>query len=494
MSTPPAAAATAVASTTGAQTREIRREPFVVLADLAHDRALVTWGAFYFVRYHPDQRWAIVEDHDLPDLVGRRTCIGTEAEPFGETTVEVTDPSGAVVAQASTSEHTWVWVDGLEPDTEYHYCVSVDGDPWGHGELWDTVPDRRGGYDLMPSERTYDLRFRTWPHPEEPTPPVRFIALGDYGVGVRSDSESTRRQRRIAEALDRLVSDVDVRLVISLGDNIYEGEVGEPGDNTGGEDDDWYSSYYAPYRYVLARIPFFPAIGNHDTSDTESSDDRAQLEDNFHLQQRFGDTTGRSSIDPGLFYRLRYGRDVELVAIDTSLDSGNEGVHRHFQAAHHREWLEEVFSTADVRWRIPFSHHPAYCAGPKHLNDEEICEDLTPLFATGGVRLVLAGHEHNFQVSEVDGRTYVISGAAGQVREEAPEDFEQAGTTAWSGQSHLLLVEIDEAEARLTPISGLLPDGTPHLMTAMGPHGGIIRPPFVVTEDGVAPTSVSTDP
>ena len=465
-----------------------------MLADLAHDRALVTWGAFYFVRADPDRRWTIVEDDDLFDLCGRRTCIGTEAEPFGDTTVEVTDSTGAVVGQASTSEHTWVWVEGLEPDTDYRYRVVVDGEPWAGGELWDTLPDPRGGYDLMPAEHGYDLRFRTWPDPDVPSPPVRFVALGDYGVGVRSDSESTRRQRRIADVLDRLVTDDGVRFVISLGDNIYEGEVGEAGDNTGGEDDDWYSSYYAPYRYVLARAPFFPAIGNHDTSDTESSDDRAQLEDNFYLQQRFGKTADRSSVDPGLFYRLRYGRDVELVAIDTSMDGDNEDVHRHFQAPNHREWLEDVFSTGDVRWRIPFSHHPAYCAGPKHPNDEEICEDLTPLFAAGGVRLVLAGHEHNFQISEVDGRTYVVSGAGGQIREEIPEDFEKAGTTAWSGQSHLLLVEIDGQEARLTPISGLLPDGTPHLMTAISPRHEIVRPPFVVTGSGVEPTTLSTNP
>ncbi|WP_153394051.1 purple acid phosphatase family protein [Ornithinicoccus halotolerans] len=493
MSTPTAGASAGTA-TEGGQVRDVRREPFVVLADLAHDRALVTWGAFYFVRHDADQRWAIVEDHHLADLVDRRSCIGTEAEPFGDTTVEVMDSSGAVVAQAWTAEHTWVWVEGLEPDTEYHYRVSVDGECWGEAELWDTLPDRRGGYDLMPSGRTYDLRFRTWPHPDNPSPPLQFVALGDYGVGIRSDSESTRRQRRIAEVLDQLVTDSDMRFVISLGDNIYEGEIGEVGDNSGGEDDDWYSSYYAPYRYALAQIPFFPAIGNHDTSDTEFSDDRAQLEDNFHLQQRFGNTAGRSSVDPGLFYRLRYGRDVELVAIDTSVDSGSDGEHRHFQAAHHRQWLQEVFATDDVRWRIPFSHHPAYCAGPKHPNDQEICEELTPLFATGGVRLVLAGHEHNFQISEVDGRTYAISGAGGKIREESPEDFEQAGTTAWSGQSHLLLVEIDGEEARLTPISGLLPDGTPHLMTAMNPQDHIIRPPFVITENGVVPTSVSTNP
>jgi hypothetical protein len=108
--------------------------------------------------------------------------------------------------------------------------------------------------------------------------------------------------------------------------------------------------------------------------------------------------------------------------------------------------------------------------------------------------MVLAGHEHNFQLSEVDGRTYAISGAGGKLREDTPENFEQAATTAWSGQCHLLLVEIDGEEARLTPISGLLPDGTPHLMTAMNPQGQIMRPPFVVTENGVVPTSVSINP
>lgn len=237
---------------------EVHREPFVVLADLAHDRALITWGAFYFVRHHPEQRWAIAGDEDLPALVDRRTCIGTEAEPFGDTTVEVTDLSGTGVARASTSERTWAWVEGLEPDTAYRYRVTVDGQPWGGGELWDTLPDPRGGYDLMPSDRRYDLRFRTWPHPDDPTPAMRFVALGDYGVGIRSDSESSRRQRRIAEVLDRLVVHDDVRFVVSLGDNIYQGEVGEVGANSGGEDDDWYSSFYAPYRHVLARVLVLP--------------------------------------------------------------------------------------------------------------------------------------------------------------------------------------------------------------------------------------------
>ena len=47
-------------------------------------------------------------------------------------------------------------------------------------------------------------------------------------------------------------------------------------------------------------------------------------------------------------------------------------------------------------------------------------------------------------------------------------------------QAHVLLVELGEREARLTPVSGLRADGSPHLMTALTPHNHVVRPPFVV--------------
>ncbi len=80
----------------------------------------------------------------------------------------------------------------------------------------------------------------------------------------------------------------------------------------------------------------------------------------------------------------------------------------------------------------------------------------------------------------MDGRTFVVSGAAGKLRDETPEGFEDAHTTAWAAQAHLLLVEIDGDQARLTPISGLLPDGSLHLMTALTKDNRIVRPPIVV--------------
>jgi tartrate-resistant acid phosphatase type 5 len=463
----------------------LHREPFIHLVDLAHDRVLIAWGAFYFERAERAERtrWEIVDDEQLPARVGRSTCIGAEAEPFGRGSVQVFTSDGRVAATASTDERAWVWVEGLEPETDYSYRVEVEGKEWAAGELSDWVPSERGGYDLAPAGRHYDLRFRTWPHPDSSTPPVRFVAMGDYGVGMRADAESSRRQRRIADVLERLVADHDVRFVLSLGDNIYQGEQGRVDQEGGGEDDDWYSSFYQPYRLAIARVPIFPAIGNHDSADTEGSDDRAQMEDNFHIRERFHHGLETASVMPGLFYRLWYGADLELACLDTSLDSEHEDIHRYFQAPKHQEWLRSTFSRREDRWLIPYSHHPVYTAGPNHQNDKEMREALEPLFDNADVRLVLAGHEHNFQISEVDGRTYVVSGAAGQLDERVPEGFADAHTTAWAAQAHLLLIEVDGAEATLTPIAGLLDDGELHLMTALTPHNELVEPPLTVRND-----------
>ena len=458
---------------------ETHVEPFVHLVDVRCDSALIAWGAFWFERESPDVQWRIVGNDRIEQVAGRRHLIGFAAEPYGDAVVEVLDAAGDVVASTRSGERSWVQVEGLQPATSYRYRVLVDGREWAAGERWDWAPADPGGYDLQPAGRSYDLSFQTFPSPEAHAP-LTFAVLGDYGVGVASDSESSRRQRRIAAVVDRLVSDHDARFVVTTGDNVYEGERGRVGTGSGSNDGDWWSSFYAPYRYVISRVPVYPAVGNHDTSDSEQSDDREQMYDNFHTATRFpGDA--QSSVDPGLHYRVAWGADVELVAVDTS-ESSDLRAHRYFQNPEHLEWLRETFTRNGPRWRIPFSHHPAYCAGPHHGNDEEILETLVPLYRDNGVRVVLAGHEHNFQLAQADGVVHVLTGAGGNLREELPTRFEDSRTTAWAVQAHALLVEVEDDELRLTPLSGVRADGSLERMTAQRPDGQIVVPPFVVRQ------------
>ena len=148
--------------TAGQGEREIHREEFVHLVDLSHDRVLIAWGAFWFRRDEADGRWNILDDSELQEAVGRRTCIGHGAEPFGDAYVEVLDVGGEAVAEAQTADRSWVWVEGLEPDTAYRYRIRVDGREWAQGLRRDWVPTASGGYDLGPG-RSYDLGFHTFP-------------------------------------------------------------------------------------------------------------------------------------------------------------------------------------------------------------------------------------------------------------------------------------------------------------------------------------------
>ena len=86
--------------------------------------------------------------------------------------------------------------------------------------------------------------------------------------------------------MQRLADAVDVRFIVGLGDSIYHAPSG-PRDATGAYDEDWWLTFFQPYRYLFDHLAFYPTTGNHDSSDTEASDDRQQLEDNLYLRIRF---------------------------------------------------------------------------------------------------------------------------------------------------------------------------------------------------------------
>ena len=81
----------------------------------------------------------------------------------------------------------------------------------------------------------------------------------------------------------RAKSDNPVRFMLSVGDNIY-GNVNNiffGGFHTGAEDRDWGPKFFPPYEPLLARVPFFGTLGNHDGNETESHRDLPAFLDNF---------------------------------------------------------------------------------------------------------------------------------------------------------------------------------------------------------------------
>jgi tartrate-resistant acid phosphatase type 5 len=469
---------------------EFHAEPYLYLAGLTHKAALIAWGGFYFrVRDQKlDGDLKLVDDGDLKHVhPPRNQTIGASSEPYGNARVEVFNASGALAGFAETATANHVWVTGLSADTEYTYRVVVNGEEWGAGERrdWMAGPDGQG---LKRNGRSYDNRFRTHPAPDQPAS-LAFAALGDFGTGVRKPSDSGRRQREVGAALERAVDERKIRLILTTGDNIYAGKTffGLPAGDTGDEDDDWFFTFYQPYRYIINRVPVYPCVGNHDTSETEKSDDRQQLIDNFYINERFSgeQSAGRASIGPGLFYRFNYGKDIEFVCIDSSRQSALFG-DRFFAHPNHVGFVEAALPNkagagADARkWRIPFSHHPPFCAGPQHPNTKSMIQKIVPLLKRAGVLACFSGHEHNFQHSQSEGINYFITGGGGKVSGSEPSNFKDAHTVSWASKAHFLVVDVEADKMTVTPIAEMGKQGGLTNLSRSTPSGGTVDAPIVV--------------
>jgi tartrate-resistant acid phosphatase type 5 len=451
---------------------EFHAEPYVYLPSVSHKSALVAWGAFYF-RTNTRGKWKIVDDHDLKFIhPPRKDSIGAQSAPYGPARVEVYDGKGTLVAVSKTEVANHCWVSGLMPDTEYTYKVFVKDEEWGAGDRWDWSAHEKA---LVQTGNRYDNRFTTNPDPLAPAASLSFAVIGDFGVGVRKDSP-TRRQQKVADAMLKICRSEDVRLILTTGDNIYAGTrlLGIPIGGTGDEDDDWFFTYFQPYRYIINRLPVYPSIGNHDAEETEERDDRAQVEDNFYLRERIlsEEAAGRASFCPGLFYRFRYGSDIEFVCLDTSKEVFFRAK-RLFEYPKHWEFVENSFpeDRTGTLWRIPFAHHPPYCAGPQHHNTKSM-QRLIPLFERSGVKVMFSGHEHNFQHSRADGIDYFVTGAAGKLRRTPPDSFASAHTVTWATDCHFLLVRVNGKRMVVRAIGDIdTPDQQPADITRLDPAG-----------------------
>ncbi|HTH00203.1 MAG TPA: metallophosphoesterase [Vicinamibacterales bacterium] len=488
---------------------EFHAEPYVYLAGLSHNSALIAWGAFYF-RARSDGRAKLVDDEDLQWVHPPRCeSIGCRSSPYGPARVEVRDEQGHLAAEALTNACNHCAIAGLKPDTRYTYTVTVKHELWGSGVRWDWDPELQG---LVQRDRVYRHEFRTLPDPRTQLDrPFSFIVIGDFGTGIRKPSTSRRRQLEVAAALERAVDQYDVRLVLTTGDNIYASKrfllwTADSGD----EDDDWFFTFFQPYRYVINRVPWCPSVGNHDTRETEEHDDREQVMDNFYLRERLlgEEAAGRASVNPGLFYKFHVSSDIEFVCFDTSKeDFFRRG--RLFEYPKHWDFMQRTFAVDPIdsiangagatrvaaservrefegrspslktRWRIPFGHHPPFCAGPQHGNTDRM-ESVVSLFETSGVRVCFSGHEHNFQHSRWNGVDYFITGAGSKVRQRTPGGFESAHTRTWSSECHFLLVTIDGQVMTVRAI-GESPGEALRDITRLTPAGETVAGPIVIS-------------
>ena len=181
--------------------------------------------------------------------------------------------------------------------------------------------------------------------------------------------------------------------------------------HTGASDEDWGSKFFQPYEPLLASIPFFPALGNHDGNETERHRDLAAILDNFAFPQN----------KPGRYYDFTYGGLAQFFALDsTSNTESGPARAGYLENSPQFHWMQSEFAKPHPLWVIPYFHHPMFTAGPDHPPSLEQLRHWFALFTNSGVKVVFSGHEHNFQASEVSPATggirFFVSGAGGELR------------------------------------------------------------------------------
>jgi hypothetical protein len=374
--------------------RLLGQQNYVYVGDITSESALIAWG-------------------NTSGTHGRNT-IGRASTSLGQAAVRIDN-------RTLPTTRNWLDVRGLKPDTKYEYDVVVNDRRMGGGEL-----------------RTYPVRATR----------LTFFVIGDFGTG---DSF----QKRVAQAMwneyaKRAATDSPVRFILTMGDNIYA-YVNLPGVtvNSGDQDHDWEAKFFAPYKELLARIPFHPVLGNHDGNASESRGDLAVYLDNFFFPEN----------KPARYYTFSYGGLADFFALD-STDNTESGppAPQYGRDSAQWQWLQQTMAASSAPWKIPYFHHPPFTAGPAHPPSYALLRHWVELFSRSGVKTVFSGHEHNLQFSEDSDATghvrYVVSGAGGQLR--AGDVYKKMGAArieGWAAQRHFLVVEIEGRTMRITPVS-----------------------------------------
>ncbi|NVJ12901.1 metallophosphoesterase [Myxococcus sp. AM010] len=244
----------------------------------------------------------------------------------------------AAVSQDAGKVHAVV-LTGLEPGTEYTYEVSACG------------------------LRTPLTRFRTAPVPG--TRSVHFVTVGDFGTGGSN-------QRKVAAALVKR----EAELFVALGDNAY----------ADGTEAEIQNNLFVPMEALLARVPFFAAIGNHEYVTNQGQ----PYLDNLYLPSNNPEGTER-------YYSFDWGH-VHFVALDSNCAVGLASADRCTRDAQ-KAWLERDLAGSTQPWKIVFFHHPPWSSG-EHGSQLSMRRHFGPIMEKYGVDLVLTGHDHNYERSK----------------------------------------------------------------------------------------------
>jgi acid phosphatase type 7 len=265
------------------------------------------------------------------------------------------------------TEHQ-ITLEKLTPNTKYFYAVA-------------------NGNTVLQGDK--DNFFVTSP-PIGSEQKVRIMAFGDMGMGIET-------QTNVYKQYLKFIGNNYTDLWLLMGDNAY----------AQGWDWEYQQRFFEFYQTerLMKQTPIFPSPGNHDYSPTPNNyiieDPLVAYFSIFSVPTK-GEVGGVASKSKA-FYSYNYA-NIHFVSLDSY---GKQGADRAMfsKDSDQMKWLEQDLKANKQKWTIVYWHHPPYTMG-SHNSDTEldlqtIREGVVPILEKYKVDMVLNGHSHNYERSQM---------------------------------------------------------------------------------------------
>lgn len=296
----------------------------------------------------------------------RRATLFWQTDVPSEGSLTLYTPQGTFVAAATQARTLHeVAITGLDPDTAYPYQVRV----WNPHSPTHLAQPAGGQFHTFPEQ------FR----------PVKLLVYGD----TRTHPE------RHAMVINRMCVERDVDCVLHSGDIV----------GSGNELSLWIPELFEPAGPLMRDRAMFFALGNHENNSP-----------NYFTYVDLPFPAGAESRpDRERWYSFDVGA-VHIAVLDSNWDYGPG-------SAQHTWLCDDLERHRRTPWKIVLSHHPTFSSGPHGRLAADgrpgevpmrTAQDVFPGLAREyDVQLFIAGHDHGYERTVLDGVQYIVSGGGG---------------------------------------------------------------------------------
>jgi 3',5'-cyclic AMP phosphodiesterase CpdA len=248
--------------------------------------------------------------------------------------------------------------------------------------------------------------------------PLRIGVFGDSGFG-----------EEITAALADRLADLQPDLILHTGDLVYLAY----------QQSDAREAYQVKWYQTLSNLlnssVIYPVVGNHEM---DSDAEYQGLPYYFHAFPMLVALQGGWQDAPPGSERQWYALELGTLQI---LFLNSQQLYGGPARAEQDAWLASRLNEERFKDTIVVFHVPPYTSGRHQLDGKVVVSSWVPLFEASNVRLVLSGHDHNYERLSRNGITYIVSGGGSTVL--YPMGLPQAHSITFAQQIHFVLLDID---------------------------------------------------